>query len=237
MGTLRRETKRDTIIAEEKKMKTPILLILFAFLLSSCNGWVFQPIPGPTPFLPPTPTPPVHTPTPVVIGMSSPTPAVATGTNTLSITNTSAPNATDTALFTLSPTQTASPSGPSIAINVLGCNTSVDVTHGMGEVTNAFVTLKNTGGVELTNLRATLFALDEGREHPDKTVELTSLPVGNQVTVKLTVDSTYREETPIQVEVASDQGLFPRAGLAACTDIGIFAPDPGSLKTPVPSVP
>jgi hypothetical protein len=225
------------MIAEEKKMKTPILLSLFAFLLSSCNGWVFEPIPGPTPFLPPTPTPPVHTPTPVVIGVSSSTPAIATVTNTLSITNTSAPNPNDTAVFTLSPTWTASPSGPSISIKVLGCNTSVDVTHGMGEVTNAFVILKNTGGVEFTNLKATLFALDEGREHPDKTVELTSLPVGNQVTVKLTVDSTYRAETPIQVEVTTDQGLFPREGLASCTDIGIFAPDPGSLKTPVPSVP
>src|SRR6185503_19868981 len=132
MGTLRHERKRDTMIAEEKKMKTPILLILFAFLLSSCNGWVFQPIPGPTPFLPPTPTPRVHTATPVAIGVSSATPAIATGTNTLSITNTSASNATHTAVFTLAPTWTASPSGPSITIHVLGCITSVDVTHGMG---------------------------------------------------------------------------------------------------------
>jgi hypothetical protein len=107
----------------------------------------------------------------------------------------------------------------------------------MGEVTNTFVILKNTGGVELTNIRATLFALDEGREHPDKTVELTTLPIGNKVTVKLTVDSTYREETPIQVEVTSAQGIFPREGLASCTDIGILIPDPNSLNTPVPNVP
>ena len=107
----------------------------------------------------------------------------------------------------------------------------------MGEVTNAFVTLKNTGGVGFTNLKATLFALDEGREHPDKTVELTSLPVGYQVTVKLTVDSTYKQESPIQVEVTSDQGMFPREGLASCTDIGIFAPNPNALNTPIPNVP
>ena len=107
----------------------------------------------------------------------------------------------------------------------------------MGEVTNSFVNLKNTGGVELTNIRATLFALDEGREHPDKTVELVVLPVGNQVTIKLTVDSTYRQETPIQVEVASDQGLFPREGLASCRDIGVFEPEPESLNTPIPNIP
>ncbi len=105
----------------------------------------------------------------------------------------------------------------------------------MGEVTNAFVTLRNTGGVELTNIKATLYALDEGRVHPDKTAELTSLPVGYEVTVKLTVDSTYKEQSPIQVEVSSDQGLFPREGQASCTNIGLFAPNPASLKTPVPS--
>ena len=113
----------------------------------------------------------------------------------------------------------------------------MDVLHGMGEVTNAFVTLRNTGGVPLTNLKATLFALDEGREHPDKTIELVSLPVANEVTIKLTVDSTYQQDTPIQVEVTSDQGVFPREGSASCTDIGLFAPNPGTLYTPVPSTP
>jgi hypothetical protein len=104
----------------------------------------------------------------------------------------------------------------------------------MGEVTNAYVTLKNTGNVDLTNIRATLLALDEGREHPDKTVELTSLPANYQVSIKLTVDSTYREETPIQIEISADGGLFQRAGEASCRDIGLFAPKPESLMTPVP---
>jgi len=105
----------------------------------------------------------------------------------------------------------------------------------MGEVTNAFVTLKNIGNVELTNLVATLNALDEGREHPDKTKEVTSIPIGYEVTVKLTVDSTYQAESPIQVEVNSDQGLFPREGVASCRDLGLFAPKPDGLETPVPS--
>jgi len=107
----------------------------------------------------------------------------------------------------------------------------------MGEVTNAYVTLTNTGGVDLTNLKATLFALDEGRVHPDKTAEIDSLSVGYKVTVKLTVDSTYKQQSPIQVEVISDQGAFPREGLASCTDIGIFAPKPEALNTPIPNTP
>ena len=107
----------------------------------------------------------------------------------------------------------------------------------MGEVTNAFITLKNTGNVELTNLVTTLYALDEGREHPDKILEVVSIPVGYEVTLKLTVDSTYKEESAIQVEVNSSQGLFPREGSASCRDIGILAPNPNGLNTPVPSNP
>ena len=126
---------------------------------------------------------------------------------------------------------------PDLQIIVLGCNTSIDVTHGMGEVTNAFVTLKNTGNVGLTNLVATLYALDEGREHPDKIQEIASIPVSHEVTLKLTADSTYKLESAIQVEVNSDQGLFPREGSASCRDIGILAPNPNGLNTPVPSNP
>ena len=154
-------------------MKKIVPTILMAALLTSCNGWVIQPFPGnpPTPFLPPTSTPSIFTPTPAVIG-------VASATSNISIaTHTSTPQPTNTPFVFISdtPSLTNLPSGPSISVEVLGCNTSIDVTHGMGEVTNAFVTLKNTGGVQLTNLKATLFALDEGREHPDKTIEISSI--------------------------------------------------------------
>ena len=214
-------------------MKKAVFVLLAALLLGSCNGWVIQsgPFNPPTPFLPPTQTPSIFTATPVVIGVASATPQIATMTPIPFITATNVPTliASDTPGI---PTTTL-PSGPSISVEVLGCNTSIDVTHGMGEVTNAFVVLRNTGGVELTNLKATLNALDEGREHPDKTVEVTSLPVGYKVTLKLTVDSTYKADTPIQIEVTADAGLFQRVGAASCKDIGIFAPNPDSLNTPV----
>jgi len=208
-------------------MKRIIPTILVTFLISSCNGWVIQPFPGnpPTPFLPLTPTPSIFT----------ATPNISTATITL------APLPTNTPFVVISdtpsPTLTNIPGGPSISVEVLGCNTSIDVTHGMGEVTNAFVTLKNTGGVQLTNLKATLFALDEGREHPDKTIEITSIPVAYQVTIKLTVDSTYQQETPVQIEVSGDGGLFQRVGAASCRDIGVLAPNPNGLYTPVPGNP
>jgi hypothetical protein len=227
---------------EEMKTLIPVLLML---LTASCNGWVLQPGANPpTPFLPPTNTPAVVTATPVVIAASG----TATAPN---LTSTSLPFITATTTPTLIPsdtpiglpsiTQTAvptdPPSGPAVSVEILGCNTSIDVTHGLGEVTNAFVVLRNTGGVELTNLRATLRAGDEGREHPDKTVEVASLPIGYKVTLKMTVDSTYREETPIQVELSADGGLFRRVGAESCRDIGLFAPNPGDLTTPLPNIP
>lgn len=218
-------------------MKKIFSAILIMLVLASCNGWIIQPLPynPPTPFLPPTFTPSIFTPTPVVIGVSSATPQITTPTAVSFPSNTNIPplNPSETPTFT----QTNVPGQPSISVEVLGCNTSIDVTHGMGEVTNAFIVLKNTGGVELTNLKATLFALDEGRAHPNKTVEVASLPVGYKVTLKLTVDSTYKQETPIQVEVIGDGGLFQRVGVASCKDIGLFAPNPSGLNTPVPSNP
>lgn len=224
-------------------MKKSKLMVLLMLLTASCNGWVLQPgsFNPPTPFLPPTNTPFILTATPMVVG-ASPTPIVQVPTAQVP-TFTSVPFITATAAVTLvlsdtpASTQTSPPAGPAVSVEILGCNTSIDVTHGMGEVTNAYVVLRNTGGVELTNLTATLRALDEDREHPDKTVEVTSLLPGYKVTLKLTVDSTYREETPIQVEVAAAGGLFLRAGSESCTDIGLLTPNPADLTTPVPDNP
>lgn len=215
-------------------MKKYIMLILMAGVLSGCNGWTIQPLPNPpTPFLPPTLTPSIFTATPVVIG---PTPTSNVSTSTPAATATTPPTNTNVSSSdTPIATWTSAPGQPSVSVEVLGCNTSIDVTHGMGEVTNAFVTLENTGNVDLTNLITTLMALDEGREHPDKTVETAFLQTGYQVTLKLTVDSTYQEETPIQVEVMGEGGLFQRVGEASCRDIGLLAPNPSSLNTPVPS--
>jgi hypothetical protein len=221
-----------------EEMKKTIFSILLMLLTASCNGWVIQPevFNPPTPFLPSTNTPSVFTATPVIIVSSVPaTVQIPTFTSIPFITATTAPT-----LFpsdTPASIPTTAPMGPAVLVEILGCNTSVDVTHGLGEVTNAFIVVRNTGGVELTNLNTTLRALDEGREHPDKTVEVTSLLPGYQVTLKLTVDSTYREETPVQVEVTADGGLFQRVGAESCKEIGLLAPNPDDLTTPVPNNP
>ena len=221
-----------------KKLVPKLLFILLMFLLTACNGWVIQPGNAPTPFLPLTNTPSIFTATPVVLAASAtPTLQIPTSTSISFITATAAPTLipSDTPVGLNTPT--TAPSGPAISVEILGCNTSIDVTHGMGEVTNAFLVVSNTGNVELTNLNTTLHALDEGREHPDKTVEVMSLLPGYQVTLKLTVDSTYQAETPIQVELTANGILFQRVGAESCRDIGVLTPNPDGLTTPVPGNP
>ena len=217
-------------------MKKLIILALFLiFSITACDGWSYTVPTFPAP--PPTITPAIYSPTPAFVTATN-TPNVATANPTITATETFTQIPTETATaFTEAPsptgTATLPPVSPIIIVEVLGCNTSIDITHGMGEVTNAFVILKNNTGADLTNVCTTLYALDEGRVHPDKTVCAPVLAHGQQVTLKLTVDSTYKQNTPIQVEVKSGETLLSRIGQASCTDIGLFVPSPGSLLTPV----
>ena len=116
-----------------------------------------------------------------------------------------------------------------MAVDILGCNTSIDITHGLGEVTNAYVTVKNTGTVDLPNTCSLLRAIDEGREHPDKKVCIVNLPVQNQVTFKLTVDSAYKQDTVIQVDTSSNEAILLRLDRPSCTDIGLFGGAPSDI--------
>lgn len=107
----------------------------------------------------------------------------------------------------------------------------------MGEVTNAYLTISNTGTAELNNVCATLNAEDEGRPHPDKTKCIVLLPIGHQVTQKLTVDSTFQKSTSIQVEITYSLGLLQRVAQDSCTNLGIFVPDGKGLGVikPIPN--
>jgi len=223
-------------------MKKLIPLLVLIFFLGACDGFDISPQPVATWIIPPSRTPSIVTATPIILTLpftQTANPGV-TVIAPITLTNTEIP--TPTSSNTPPPTETPTPiptatAIQSVAVDILGCNTGLDITHGMGEVTNAFVTLKNVGNVELTSLIATLYALDEGREHPDKIQEIVSIPVGYEVTLKLTVDSTYKAESAIQVEVNSDQGLFPREGVASCRDLGRLTPQPDGLNTPVPLTP
>jgi len=121
-------------------------LILCAILLSAC-GWTVNPLPA----IPYYPTP---SRTPVILQLT-PTPRILTPTIALSATiqQVDTPTNTATVTATLFVTPTIS-SDPELKVEISGCNISLDITHRMGEVTNAYVTISNLGkGTSPTSAR------------------------------------------------------------------------------------
>jgi len=129
----------------------------------------------------------------------------------------SLPPITDTASLTFTPVPVSA-----LQIEIIGCNTGFDLVHGMGEVTNAYVILKNTGTVDLPNACGLLRAADEDREHPNKKACVPNLPVNYQVTLKLTVDSAYKQDTIIQVDGLSNDVVLLRIDKQSCTSLDIL---------------
>ena len=215
-----------------KKLSVPLVLV---FILSACDVFGVSPQPVATWIVPPSRTPSIVTATPIILiqpftqtivpGITEIAPVTLTNTETPSPAPTSTP-ILPTETPTLTPTSTPV---QSVAVDILGCDTSIDITHGMGEVTNSYVIVKNTGTVDLPNTCALLRAIDEGREHPNKKVCVANLPVQNQVTLKLTVDSTYQQNTVIQVDATSNDAILLRVDKPSCTDIGLFGGAPSDV--------
>lgn len=107
----------------------------------------------------------------------------------------------------------------------------------MGEVTNAFVTVQNNGTVDLPNTCAILRAIDEDRAHPDKTICVNNLPPQNEVNLKLTVDSQYKVDTIIQVDVTSNEITLLRLDKQSCRDISLFGGTPSDVGVVKPFSP
>jgi hypothetical protein len=99
-----------------------------------------------------------------------------------------------------------------IKVTVIGCNMSVDVNHSLGEVTDAYVNLRNEGSEDFKDICMTLSASDEGGQHPDKTRCFANLPQGFEVTNKLTVDTTWRIETLLSLDLTSQGRQFYHSG-------------------------
>lgn len=205
-----------------------------ALALSGCAGWPLQPLEyNPTAPVPSS-TPVIETVTPFVVSATSSVVSTESATPTSTIvspTDTGTP-AEATSSPTLAPTPSALPGA--VKVDILGCDTSIDVLHGLGEVVNAFVTISNATPSPIPDLCVTLSALHEGRPHPDKTKCLPSLPAGYQVTFKLTVATTFGRSDPIQVDLASSGSLLMRVGDAACKDIDLIQPHVSGLGTPTP---
>ena len=215
-------------------MKKIFTFIMLTFLIGACDTWSVQPQPFPVWSPVPSRTPGVVTATPIILTLPFTQPITPSIPAPVTLTNTETPSPTAT-LTAILPTDTPTTALiQSVTVDILGCNTSIDITHGMGEVTNAYVTVKNSGNVDLPNTCALLRAGDENREHPNKKVCVADLPVQNQVTLKLTVDSVYNKDTIIQVDASSNEVLLLRVDKPACTDIGLFGGAPSDLGVVTP---
>lgn len=224
-------------------MKKIFTLLLMTFLLTACDGWTVAPQPFPVWTAIPSRTPGIVSPTPIILiptmtasstpGVVPITPITPTTPADAPPTFTPIPPVTETA----SATATVAPF-QAIQIEIIGCNTGIDISHGMGEVTNAYVILKNTGNVDLPNTCGLLRAADEDRIHPDKTMCVDNLPAGYQVTLKLTVDSAYKQSTIIQVDASSNDTLLLRVDKQSCTNLdivgGLIPGDVGVIKPIAP---
>jgi hypothetical protein len=203
-------------------------LALLALLLTACGDMELVTA-APNPFsITPSRPPAILSPTPLFIYPTT----SATLPPPPSLTSSQIPIAEPSPTFTPAPTVTNTPEP--LTIQLLGCDTGLDLTHGMGEVTNAYITLVNASEPDLTMVCATLSSADEGRLHPDKTVCVPSLPRGYQVTLKLTIDTTFQVDTIVQVDVISNEGIFASAGGLACRDIGAFKPEAIGVLQPIP---
>ncbi len=173
----------------------------------------------------PSPLPQIVSPTPPFIPSATPP-----GTSSPSPTGTFA---TPTSTFTPFPSPTPA---PPFQVEILGCNTSLDITHGMGEVTNAYPLIRNNTDSDLMEVCATLSASDEARIHPDKTVCISSLPPRHQVTLKLTVDTGFEKDTSIKVDASANGGYAATDSRPSCRDLGMpgWVPSKVGVKEPIP---
>ncbi len=187
-------------------------------LMVSCSGFQIPLLAG-TPIASPSPLPEIISPTPVSVPSSTPA-----GSGSVTPSPTGSPSAP-----TLTPEVTLSPSPALLEVEILGCNTSLDITHGMGEVTNAFPVIRNKTGLDLVDVCATLSASDEARAHPDKTACTPALPAGYQVTLKLTVDTGFKQDTSISVDVTSPSGYEASTSRSSCRSLGVPGWIPGKV--------
>jgi hypothetical protein len=222
-------------------MKKSFLVSLIILVLTACDAFNVQPQPFPVWSPIPSRTPVIVSPTPIILtlpitftsSLTMSPPITSTSSETWS--PTSSPSYTPTLI---TPTSTFTPTPlQSVNVEILGCNTGIDITHGMGEVTNAYVTVKNTGLVDIPNTCALLRANDEDRIHPNKKVCIPNLPVNNQMTFKLTVDSAYKQDTAIQVDISSNDILLLRVDKQSCTDINLFGGEPADIGVIKPIAP
>ncbi len=142
-------------------------------------------------------------------------------TSTPSRSDTPLPSRTNTLSPTVTLTQTSVPSDTPIpvvklVVFVVACDTGLDISHSMGEVTNAYITVQNVGNTDASGVKVVLQASDENREHPDKQYLVQVLPPAHEIALKLTVDTQDGLPSAIAVMVTSSEEVSASAEKQSC---------------------
>ena len=116
---------------------------------------------------------------------------------------------------------TPTPVLPHFSMVVLGCATGLDIAHGLGEVTNAYVEVRNEGLADATNVCMRIDATDRGQAHPGERRCVLHLPANTLVRVKLTADTEFRADTAIAVSLTSDEGPTAEVRSADCAELDL----------------
>lgn len=107
---------------------------------------------------------------------------------------------------------------PVLHFEITNCKHSYDISHGMGEVTNLFGSIKNIGDVPAQNITLSLTASDpSARHHPDESKTISILQPEEERTFKLTIDTTYDVYTAVTVTATcSNCNHFAEAYVEDC---------------------
>jgi hypothetical protein len=145
--------------------------------------------------------------------------ATSTPTSTLSPTATLTPTPTFTPTRTPTPTPTATPTplpAPEINVLIATCDLGFDLFNRLGEVTNAYITVQNLGQATARDLVVTLSSTDEEQVHPDRSYRVGFLPVGHEISLKLTVDTQSGVDSRLTVRVTGSPEVDERAEKESC---------------------
>lgn len=131
------------------------------------------------------------------------------------------PSPTLTQTMTLTPTLTPTPTPtlmPKLNLLFQTCDTGFDLFGGLGEITNAYITLQNIGNTDAENVKLLLSANDEEKPHQDKQYTVPFLPPQNEITLKLSVDTQSSQITVLTIQVTADNASEESFTKENCTN-------------------
>ena len=96
-------------------------------------------------------------------------------------------------------------SSPNLKVNISQCGSSINVMQGLGEVTDVYVTVTNSGSADAHNVVVTAHASDEDQAFKN-TANFSILKVGQTASVKLTLDTQQSVSSLVTLSVTSTEG-------------------------------